>query len=65
MNAATQRNYMRKLFVEMEGDVDKACAAYAKARSPLPVATISPKTTRGRLVTATACVKDDGQRRTS
>jgi hypothetical protein len=31
MNAATQRDYMRKLFVEMGGDVGKACAAYARA----------------------------------
>lgn len=31
MNAAKQRDYMRKLFVDMGGDRDKACAAYARA----------------------------------
>src|SRR5690606_4624646 len=33
-----------------------------KARSPLPVATVSPKSTRGRVVVTASCVKNDGQR---
>lgn len=31
MNAATQRDYMRKLFVELDGDKNRTCAAYAQA----------------------------------
>lgn len=31
MNTAKQRDYMRRLFVEMDGNMSKACAAYARA----------------------------------
>lgn len=31
MDAATQRDFIRKLFIEMDGNKDRVCAAYAQA----------------------------------